>query len=461
MRRTTITAAAIIALTLCSCNNFLNVQPQGYVLPSSDEEFASIMHSILRDIEGGGDEFIVGNMETVIRLESCSDNLDANVSLGKNLPSYAGEVINTMQLRYRSFWPLVKDCNIVIENLEGRDGATARAALASAYAVKGILYYNLMRDYCEPWDEGRQNSQLGLPIVERFDIDARPLRSSLAETAEYMLSLMDRALALDPHDELFMFTEWVVKSYKAKMLFWTEDWEGCAALCRDILDNSGFRLTGIDSYAAMINSANEPLGEVIIRSHVNNSSELDWYFSAISKYLSTRPAAASLVRLYGDEPGKDVRYLASLDARRMNTKTVEAKLRLSEILLMHAECEYHLGHHQSALDDINLLRANRIYGAAELNLNELEPVRENDRIREDALGNSISPLLQLIFDERRKEFFAEGDRWYELKRNGRPEWWVISNGFKYTTRQYLYTAPIYRSDIENVPGMIQNEGYEK
>ena len=50
---------------------------------------------------------------------------------------------------------------------------------------------------------------------------------------------------------------------------------------------------------------------------------------------------------------------------------------------------------------------------------------------------------------------------YELKRNGRPEWWVISNGFKYTTRQYLYTAPIYRSDIENVPGMIQNEGYEK
>ena len=194
---------------------------------------------------------------------------------------------------------------------------------------------------------------------------------------------------------------------------------------------------------------------------MNNSSELDWYFSAISKYLSTRPAAASLVRLYGDEPGKDVRYLASLDARRMNTKTVEAKLRLSEILLMHAECEYHLGHHQSALDDINLLRANRIYGAAELNLNELEPVRENDRIREDALGNSISPLLQLIFDERRKEFFAEGDRWYELKRNGRPEWWVISNGFKYTTRQYLYTAPIYRSDIENVPGMIQNEGYEK
>ena len=461
MRRTTITAAAIIALTLCSCNNFLNVQPQGYVLPSTDEEFASIIHAMLRDIEGGGDEFIVGNMETLIRLEGCSDNLDANVSLGKNLPSYAGEVINTMQLRYRSFWPLVKDCNIVIENLEGRTGSTARSALASAYAIKGIIYYNLMRDYCEPWDDGKAASRLGLPIVDRFDIDARPLRSSMAETAEYMLSMMDKALALNPQDELFMFTEWVVKAYKAKMLFWTEDWEGCAALCRDILNNSGFRLTDTDGYARMINSANEPLGEVIIRSHVNNSSELDWYFSAISKYLQTRPAAASLVRLYGEEPEKDVRYLASLDRKRMNTKTAEAKVRLSEILLMHAECEYHLGNQQAALDDINLLRTNRIIGATSLSADELPPLREDERIREDALGNELTPLLQLIFDERRKEFFAEGDRWYELKRNGRPEWWVISNGFKYTTREYLYTAPIYRSDVENVPGMIQNEGYEK
>ena len=77
----------------------------------------------------------------------------------------------------------------------------------------------------------------------------------------------------------------------------------------------------------------------------------------------------------------------------------------------------------------------------------------------DALGNPVTPLLQAILDERRKEMFMEGDRWFELKRNGRPEWWVISNGLKYTTRKYLYTAPISKDDIDLNPGLEQNPGY--
>ena len=54
----------------------------------------------------------------------------------------------------------------------------------------------------------------------------------------------------------------------------------------------------------------------------------------------------------------------------------------------------------------------------------------------------------------------EGDRWFELKRNGCPEWWIVSNGLKYTTRKYLYTAPIYKRDVDMNPEMQQNEGYE-
>ena len=53
----------------------------------------------------------------------------------------------------------------------------------------------------------------------------------------------------------------------------------------------------------------------------------------------------------------------------------------------------------------------------------------------------------------------EGDRWYELKRNGRPQMYVISNTRKYTTYKYLYTFPINRNDIE-LGGLIQNDGYK-
>ena len=63
------------------------------------------------------------------------------------------------------------------------------------------------------------------------------------------------------------------------------------------------------------------------------------------------------------------------------------------------------------------------------------------------------------FDERRKELFMEGDRWYELKRNGCPKMYVISNLKKYTTYEYLYTFPINRNDVD-LGGLKQNEGYK-
>ena len=148
MRKHIIIASAII---LTGCGRFLDVQPQGEIIPKTDEEFASLIHTRLRDIEGGGDEDIIGNMETIARLEGCADDLDANIKPG-SLDLYAGEIINTMQLRYESIWETVRDCNIVIENLKGRNTDVARGTLAAAYSIKGICYYNLLRSWCQPWD---------------------------------------------------------------------------------------------------------------------------------------------------------------------------------------------------------------------------------------------------------------------------------------------------------------------
>ena len=126
---------------------------------------------------------------------------------------------------------------------------------------------------------------------------------------------------------------------------------------------------------------------------------------------------------------------------------------------MLSESLYHLGDEEGALKWLNELRRNRIEEVEGLTAATLPAVRKGDRIVVDALGNPVTPLLQAIFDERRKEMFMEGDRWFELKRNGRPEWWVISNGLKYTTRKYLYTAPISKDDIDLNPGLEQNPGY--
>lgn len=84
---------------------------------------------------------------------------------------------------------------------------------------------------------------------------------------------------------------------------------------------------------------------------------------------------------------------------------------------------------------------------------------EKEIIITDAEGNALTPLMGTILSERRKELFLEGDRFFELKRNGSPEFWTAYNGQKYTTKKYMYTFPIPAHDILLVDGLQQNEGY--
>ena len=98
-------------------------------------------------------------------------------------------------------------------------------------------------------------------------------------------------------------------------------------------------------------------------------------------------------------------------------------------------------------------------GVEDMTVDNLPLPDKTQKIIVDCTGRPVAPLLQAIFNERRKELYAEGDRWFELKRNGCPELWIINNGLKYVTHKYLYTAPIYKGDTDLNPNIIQNEGY--
>ena len=342
--------------------------------------------------------------------------------------------------------------------MEGRTTTLASDVLAAAYAMKGICYYNLIRDFCEAPDAANIEEQLGMPLVDKFDIMDMSTRASLAQTVGYAEGLLNKSLSKKMSDGKFYFTEYVVKAYLARLAFWTEDWDKTITLCNDIIENSGLALTDIAGYEDMIQSQYLPKGEVIVRSHINNSSELDWYFTYVKGYVKSRPASASLVALYDKE--NDIRYKVCIDDKRMGVKIPECRIRLSEIVLMLAEAYCHEEMDEQALLWLNELRKHRITGATDLTIDALPAVRSTDRIVVNAEGEELTPLMQAILDERRREMFLEGDRWFELKRNGSPEWWIINNGLKYTTKKYMYTAPIYKGDVDLNPDLKQNVGYE-
>ena len=90
----------------------------------------------------------------------------------------------------------------------------------------------------------------------------------------------------------------------------------------------------------------------------------------------------------------------------------------------------------------------------------LPPVDPDDNVKVDARGQALTSLIYAILCERRKELFLEGDRWYELKRNGRPEMWTHRQGRKYTTLEFMYTFPLPIADVILTDGLVQNPGYD-
>lgn len=455
MRKTYIILLGLLLLA-CSCKHYLDVKPQGKIIPETDEEYEAVLNYILHQIETDNNA-AMGSAVYVFEWEYITDNLDANINLSEtsNIPLYIGSQINTKQDYYAKLYSIIKDCNILIEEMSKRSSAMAKDMVAASYALKGVCYYNLLRSFCEPYDPDAASSQLGLSLVDKFDIEVYQQRSNLRDSGQYVVDLLERSLQYEMTEEKYLFTPDVVKAYLAKTLFWIHRWSDALEICSELLEK--YPLSSGEEYIEMIKAPNATLGEVIIRSFTQGNSS-DGSYSSIHNRAKLRPVNKTLVDLFASDGSNDVRYSLSFNSKRINAKTIKYGIRSSELSLMAAECCYHLEEPDKALAELNRLRSHRIAGVSDYTMETLPEINNASLIKVDATGQPLTRLLSAIFDERRKELYMEADRWYELKRNGRPEFWVISNARKYTTRKYLYTFPIMRTDVE-VGGIKQNEGY--
>ena len=173
----------------CSCKEYLDLKPYGETIPETPEEFEALLHRTLNNIDYGNDAVIIGNQSTILDYDCVTDNLDASLTIlpqGNSLNLYLGEKLNGFQSNYSQLYEKIRDCNLVIENMTQKESAKGKKVLATAYTMRGICYYNLLRLFCEPYDKENENSQLGLPLVKVFDMEARPIRSSIKATAEFI-----------------------------------------------------------------------------------------------------------------------------------------------------------------------------------------------------------------------------------------------------------------------------------
>lgn len=455
----------IISITIfCSgCTNYLDIKPYGRTIPKTAEEFSALLHNHLNMIDEGTDALLVGNGSQITTWDAeCSDDFETclTTSVGRTLKIYVGSVIGLAgnSSYYSSLYQVIRDCNLVLGEMKEDGTKDADKVRATAYALRGVAYYQLLRIYCEVPQTGQFNNQLGMPLVTTFNMEERPIRSTMQATIEQIESDLGKSLTYQMTDDVYRFTADVVKGYQARLYFWLKQWNKVLPLVQELL--AKYPLLEGDAYKNMMTTSYDLTGNQLLKSYRSISSTANTSLTAVYINIKGRPVSLRFLNNFVDnEKTTDIRYSLWVNEQRQSIKKVFCGMRSAEFKLMEAECYYHLDKTDLALRSINDFRHHRISHYLDLKIDQLPNRLESEVIQSDAEGNVLSPLMGLILRERRKEFFLEGDRFFEQKRNGCPEYWVAYEGRKYTTRKYMYTFPIPYHDVELVAGLEQNPGY--
>ena len=451
----------LLFLSLSSCKEFLDIKPHEETIPQSAEEFSALLHTHLNELDYGEESAIIPNSSQIATNESACDNLEVALTQtdgGSLLKNYIADIA-IPERNYYNYYKIIRDCNIILGEMKDIESDMAKNILGTAYAMRGVCYYELMRLYCDVYDP-LQKSQLGLQLVTTFDMEERPIRSSLEETMILIEEDLKKALSYNVQEPIWRFTADVVKGYLARFYFWTRQWDNAIYYAGEVIKSHP--LVDREGYKAMMENGYSLKGNMLIKSELISSSSSEQEGAGTYKPLNYRPASKRLIDTFSDtEKANDIRYEMNFSKKRIATKFIFSGMRSAEMLLIRAESYYHKDREDLALADINTLRGNRISNYEPLTLSSLpEPTPGTDYITQDVTGAPLTKLMALILTERRKELFLENDRFYELKRNGRPEFWVAVNGQKYTSRKFMYNFSIPIRDTKLIPGLQQNEGYE-
>lgn len=449
---------------LSSCDDFLDIKPYGKTIPETTEEYQALLNSLLGPIDGNfssdvnAEDIFFGN-DDVEDYEEICDNLETNITempLGNSLKYYVGQIISQSYIpsKYVNLYEVIRQCNIILDNYEeGRETQEGQDIIGTCYAIRGVAYYQLLRLYCAP--VGQENQELGVPIVTDFDMEARPNRSTIDETIAQSENDLKAALNCNIQNEAYLFNNDVINGCLCRLYFWANRWSEAKELADALLTKHPL-LSGND-YKVMMSAQTGLTGNMLIRCDRMSSSSFD----LANQYISARPFSTRFLKLF-PEGDKDVRYDICFRKGRKNKKYFISSIRSAELALISMECAYHLGNNEEALRELNDFRDHRITNNAHYTMSTLPAVDNSELIKTDCEGNALTPLIQAILNERRKELYMEnGDRFFELKRNGRPEFWIVSHGLKYTTYKYMYTFPIPPKDVKLNPSIVQNPGYSE
>lgn len=456
-------ATAGVLLTSCG-KDFLDLPP--YTSAPADQALdtdADALSALTGTYAGLRDFNLYGRTIPLLGDLMADNVLISTRNAGRYLEVYNNQFVENNQW-FTGMWQhayrVINRANNIIDSTPEGDETKINQYKGEAYAIRGLLYFELVRTFARPYTD--DPASLGVPLILTFDIEAKPARATVAEVYEQILSDLDQAYNLmTTSSNTGRLSKYAARAIAAKVNLHkgtAESYQLASNYAKEVIDESGVKLVGasaIAGYWETIGSqslGNETLFELVSDQIDNTGFDELAYFYGQSGY-GDGLAQPALYELYSDTDvrkdlivvgarsgAEDPAYIINKYPDLVNYGTKKI-VRISDAYLIAAEALYRLGDEGAAAEYLTALL--------------------NERDAEASVTETGDALFERIIEERRKELAFEGDRYHTINRlkrdvTGR----VSSQAPTVPYSDHRRVAPIPLTELDRNENLVPNEGWD-
>ncbi len=418
MRKLLYILFAVSSLGYTACDDYVDITPTGKKTVDSTQTYYELVaypnrcyyptaFALLSDNAWSKESNIIGNEDKSFDGINMTFNENANrLTLSDNN-------------LYENCYDYILRSNIVISGIDNSTGSDSLKQLAKAEAkiMRAWDHFVLVNTFAKAYNPSTAATDGGIAIMDKYDLEATPSKSSVADVYTFILKDINESLPLLQVTPATVYHPSKAFGYalKALVCLFHHDWSDAkeAATQSLALNNSLIDYVALEKAGGPMKVATYAKGgnpEVLNYAYQGSYSDNPAYtYGMISPELvALYGSNDERLNLFFKTTGNSVYYFdEGSGAALWNTSITYTKfqymavgLRTAEVYLILAEAEARLGNIKEATGVLNQLRVKRIKGD-EATL---------------AQPSTQKAMVQAVIDERRKELLFGFHRYWDLKR---------------------------------------------
>ena len=476
-------------IVMSSCEDLLDTEPKNSLSSATALSDANSFEAVLISAYDRVQDFGYWGRDMSLMGEALSDNNKVETSIaGGRYTTHATNTTGSHFNIWGNAYRTINDLNNILAVIDARLTAPADAARApqlkgEALFLRAMVYFDLARIYgYEPtripgsglgagWDK---SAVLRLEPTLSPEDASKQSRATGLEIYQAVEADLLAAIAVISNDNAatgkgrFRGSKGAAHALLGKVyLYWQKYPEAIAQFDLAMANTSATPLTA-GTYATRFKAA-PPHQEALFQLKFVQAVEVSGVVGVNdSPFSYTQPNLRNGFSTFGGStPSAELRALfLPGDDRLAIMSTAQVPAGTGPLFnwcdkFNGADGQYTDGPWVIRYADVQLMKAEALasqaapdYAAAQTIVNNLRLARNTT-----AIAPADATIIDFILDERRRELFFEGHRWFDLKRLGRPITKPAGVGATLAYEDNRLLAPLPNADVTFNPDLPQNPGY--